>query len=270
MFAADVFAQSLQPHKSGMPLIVVKDLRTDAEGPESADTAYAQKQLLLEPVFPVSAIEMIGYLPVIGPVGLKIGVEQIEVGAAHGHLPDSGSHRPAGEGHGGSEPVAVLVAGGLGGNLQEILSVIFGLLLALGGEDLIEIAIPVKKAHGAEVHVHVAGLLEVVAGEDSKSAGIYLEGGVQTIFHAEISDGRVGPFALERHVPVELRHDAAQVVEKLLILGKLVEALAAHGVQNGHGIVDTLVPHVGIYGFEKRLGVFVPAPPEVLGEFLKT
>ena len=171
-----VFTESLESGECGVALIAVIYLRIESESPEGAHTAHAEEQFLLEPVLPVSAVELVGYLPVILAVGLEVSVEEIEVGTSDSHFPYACDHLSSGEVDCGGEPVALRITCRLGRNLEEILSLISGLLLTLRGKYLVEVAVSVEEAHCDEVHVHVAGLLEVVTGEKSESAGVDLEG----------------------------------------------------------------------------------------------
>ena len=147
-----------------MALVAVVHLGVDPQLAEGADTAHAQQELLLEPVLPVAAVQVIGHLAVFGDVGLIVGVQQIQVRTAHFHLPHAGGNGAAREGHARGDPVALGVHDRRGRDLEEVLGVVVGHLVTLAGDDLGEVAEPVEEAHGDEVHVHVGGLLQVVAG----------------------------------------------------------------------------------------------------------
>ena len=58
-----------------MALVAVVDLLLDAHGPQGADAAQAEQQLLFEPVLPVAAVEVVRNLPVLFEVGLEVRVE---------------------------------------------------------------------------------------------------------------------------------------------------------------------------------------------------
>ena len=129
---------------------------------------------------------MPGNLAVFRLVHLKVSVHEVQVCAAYLHLPQAGVKVAAGECHGGDYPVAVLVKHGLGRNLGKILGIVVCHLIALTGDNLGKVAIAVKQAHCHQVHIHVRGFLEVVAGKDTKTAGVNLERSVKTVLHAEI------------------------------------------------------------------------------------
>ena len=236
----------------------------DAQLAQGADTADAQQEFLLEAVLPVAAIQVVGHLAVLGDVGLIVGVQQVQVRTAHLHFPHAGGDGTAREGHARGDPVAIGVHHRHGRDLQEVLGVVVGDLVALAGDDLGEVAEPVEEAHGDEVHVHVGGLLQVVAGQDAETARIDLQGGIQTVFHAEVGNGRVGALGLLGHVGVEFGQDGVHLLDEGVIVGELMEPLDAHRVQQGQRIVAGGMPDLGIDGVEELFGTLVPAPPQVL------
>ena len=238
-----------------------------AEGAYAAD---AEQDFLLHAVLPVTAVELMGNLTVLGDVGLEVGIEEIEVGAADGNLPDAGGHIAAGHSHMHGAPVALVVEHGLGGNPQEVGGVVFGHLVALGGDPLGEVSVSVQQADGDEVDLHVGCLLEVVAGEDAEASGINLEGCLEAVLHTEVGDGRFGAFRLPGHIIVELLHDGRKLLEEGYILGQFVISLETDGVEYDHGVVAGLVPEVPVYSLEEGLGAFVPAPPKILAKCFKS
>ena len=143
-----------------------------------------------------------------------------------------------------------------------------GNLVALRGEALGEIAVAVEQAHGHEVDVHIAGLLEVVAGKDTETSGIYLEGGIETVFHTEIAYGRFLAVLLEGHIAVELRHYPREAAEEFLVVRQFLVSLEAHLVEYLHRVVARSVPQVRVNAFEERLRTVIPAPPEVFAQSL--
>ena len=270
VFLLDILAKALQADECGMALIAVIHLGIDSEPAQCADTADAEKDLLLQAVLPIAAVELMGNGTVLGKVGLPVCVEEIEVGTADRHLPDAGDDIAPRESHARSHPVALGVKHGLCRDLEEILRLVLGHLVTIGGKLLGEVTEAVQETDGDEVDVHVTRLLEVVAGEDAETTGIYLERGIQTVLHAEICDGRVGPLLLGRHVGVELGHHGVELLKESLILGQGVETLDTHLVKDIHGVVAGLGPHGRVNGLEQGLGAVVPAPPKVFTQSFKS
>ena len=167
-------------------------------------------------------------------------------------------------------PGAVFVEHRLGRDLEEVLRVVFRHLVALGRYLLGEIAVTVEEAHRHEVHVHVTGLLEVVAGKDAEASGVYLEGSVEAVLHAEVAHRRFGPVRLLGHVGIEILHHCIQLRKEFPVLCERVVSLETDLVQDLHRVVSRLVPEVGVNRLEKRLCIIIPTPPEVLAEGLET
>ena len=270
MLLLDALTQTLQTGEGGVALVVVIDLGMQAQRTQGAHAADAQQELLLQAVLPVATIELVRDLAVLGDVGLVVGVQQVEVGTADRDLPDAHGKRAAGHAHGNRLPGAVLVQHGRGGDLQEVLRLVVGHLVALRGEPLGEVAVAVQQADRDHVDVHVAGLLEVVAGQDAQAAGVDHERGVQAVLHAEVAHGRLGPLLLLGHVGVEFRHHLVEAGEEFLVLGEFLVSFQADLVQDDHRVVAGFVPQFIIDGAEKRLCIVVPAPPEVLAQGLQT
>ena len=263
-------AHEFQAGESGVTLIVVVDAGRQAQRTQGAHATDAQQELLLQTVLPVATVELVRDLAVLRSVGFIVGIEQIEVGTAHGHLPDTRAQRTAGHLHLDGLPGAVLVEHRLRRDLHEVLRLVLGHLVALRREALGEVAETVQETDRHQVDVHVGSLLQVVAGQDAQAAGVDHQGSVQAIFHAEVSDGRFRPLLLFGHVGVELLHHPVEAGEEFGILGKFLISFQTDLVQDDHRVVAGFVPQIVIHGAEQRLGVVVPAPPEVLAEGLQT
>ena len=75
---------------------------------------------------------MVSHLTVLRDVGLIVRIEEIEVGTAHGDLPDTGGDVTPRESHYSCEPVAILVHDRRSRDAEEVLGVVLGYLVALG------------------------------------------------------------------------------------------------------------------------------------------
>ena len=264
-----VLAQTLKAGKCGMAFVVMVDSGVEtqqAQGPHAADT---EQDLLLQTVLPVASVELMRHLTVFRQIGFEVGVEKVEVGTADGHFPDTGSHVTSRKGHVDGPPVVMLVQHRFGGNLQEVLGVVFCHLVALGGDTLGEVAIAVKQADRHHVHVHVRAFLQVVTCEDAEASGVYLEGSLQAVLHAEVCNGGLLALGLERHVTVELVHHRRKPRQERDVFRQFVISFEAYLVEYGHRIVTGGMPDIRVDGLEKQFGVFVPTPPEVLAKGFK-
>ena len=153
-----------------MTLVAVIDIALDTQRPQSPDASDTEQKLLLQAVLPVTSVKMMGDLAVLGQIVLKVGIEQIQFGTAYVHPPYPGIYGTAGEDYRHSLPVAAPVAHGHGRYLEEILRLIVGHLISLRRKSLAEIAVTVQQADTGHPDLHVAGLLEVVSGEDTQTS----------------------------------------------------------------------------------------------------
>ena len=71
-----------------MAFVCVVDGVVDAEFLEREHTADAEEIFLLDTVFPVTAVELVGDGAVPFAVHVEVGVEKIELHAAYVHAPD--------------------------------------------------------------------------------------------------------------------------------------------------------------------------------------
>ncbi|CCY35689.1 unknown [Alistipes sp. CAG:831] len=181
-----ILAQTLQSDEGCVALVAVIDVAVDTQGAQGADTADTEQQLLFQTVLPVTSVEMVGNLTVLGQVVLEVRIEQIEFRAAHIHFPDLGVDCTSGEDYRHHLPVAVLIPYGHGRNFEEVLGLVVGHLVSLSGKSLAEIAVTVEQSHTGHLHPHVAGLLEVVTCQNTQTPGVNLQGSVQAVLHTEI------------------------------------------------------------------------------------
>ncbi len=76
-FLLYVVYQSLEVEQSGMSFVAVVELAVDAELLQHQDTANAEEVFLLDAVFPVASIELMGDGTVEFAVHVEVGVEQV-------------------------------------------------------------------------------------------------------------------------------------------------------------------------------------------------
>ena len=60
-----------------MPFVAMVKIRFNSQGLQQADPSHSQQQFLLEPVFKISSIKMVGYTPVLFNILLKICIHQV-------------------------------------------------------------------------------------------------------------------------------------------------------------------------------------------------
>ena len=230
-----------------MTFVAVVNLRVQAQLAESPDTAHSEEKLLLETVLPVTAIEVIGYLPVFLEIVLIVSVEKVKVCSSDFYKPKTGIDITSRESYPYGYPIALGIAYRLGRSLHEVLGIVFRNLCSLSGKHLGEIAVTVEKADSHKVHIHIRGLLEVVSCENTQTAGVNLEGSVKTVLHTEICHGRILALSFQRHILVKLRLDLAQTAEEFVILAECLEFLEANPVQKSNRVLTAALPKLRVY-----------------------
>ena len=261
----DELADPLQPEEPGVALVGVEHVGLEAEGPQGADAADAEHDLLAQSVVLVAAVEAVGDGDAVGRVAVDVGVEQVQRDAADVGPPDVDRDVVAGEVDGDldarvDEPERV------GREVGDAL-----LLPALGVEALAEVALGVEQADADERHAEVRRRLEVVAGEHAEAAGVLREG----LADAELG-GEVGDRAQRRAVPraeprraLERRLQAAghgaDVVDDARVGGQLGQPLGGRGADH-LGRVGGAGPPAGPQAGEQAGGLGVPAPVQVGGQ----
>ncbi len=181
-----VVYEALQVEKRCMAFVGVVELAVDAEFLEHQHAADTEKVFLLDAVFPVAAIELVGDRTVKLAVHVEVGVHQVELHTAYVHTPYVGVDDAAGVGHFENHRTSVFLEYLLYGQLVEVLGLVVGYLLAVDRECLGEIAVAVEEAYCGHVHAAVGGFFYIVAGKHAEAAGIYLEAVAKTVFHREI------------------------------------------------------------------------------------
>ena len=160
-----IFAKSLETCKCSVTFVVVINSWIEshrAEGPYATDT---EKEFLLNPVFPVTAIKLMGNTAVFRCIVLKVGIEKNEVRTSYGNLPDTGVHLNLDR-----LPGSVFVEHRLCRDLEEVLRIVLGDLVAGRGKFLREVTITIKETYRNEIHVHIARFLDIVSSKDSETS----------------------------------------------------------------------------------------------------
>ena len=143
-------------------------------------------------------------------------------------------------------------------------------LVALGVDRLVEVALPIQQPDPDEGQQHVARRLAVVAGEDAEPARVDRQALVKSELGAEIRDevggaqplGAVAPQRL-RVVGVVGRQDAVEGAQECRVVGRIDEPLLVDALQQRLRVVTHRVPQLGIEAREELVRRPVPAVPEV-------
>jgi len=107
-----------------------------------------------------------------------VGVQQVEVDAPDGELPDLGDHDTALNRNADLQPRAIVVTDGLHGQLGELLRWVFMDLISVDAQALIKVTVAVQEPHSEEIHVRVRCFLQVVAGQNTEATAVKLQADV--------------------------------------------------------------------------------------------
>ena len=158
---------------------------------QRADAADAKDHLLVQAHLAAAHVQDVGDRPVGRVVVGNVRVEQQQRHAADLGEPHRAPHRAAGHLDADRQRPAVVRRDA---RQRQPLGVVVGvgvLLVAVGIDRLSEVAVAVEKADADERDGHVAGGLEVVAGEHAQAARVDAERLVQAVLGAEVGDRAV-------------------------------------------------------------------------------
>ena len=264
----DKAADALQSAERGVPFVEVIHRRLDAELVQCDEAAEPEEHFLPDAIHLIATVEVMRELPIGGLVGGQVGVEQVQIRAADGHLPDLGLHLG----------VADRNRDGLlcirDRDRAEVVARVEDTHLAVELDLLPVVAVSPEHADAHQRHTEVGGRTQVVAGEHAQAAGVQRERFVQPVLHAEVRDqhvlrrprGLTPEPGLGPEVGAESGLDAIdRGVEG--VVG--IQCRATHIIElleHRHGVVPGEFPQVRVHGLKKVPSLRIPRPPEVVGE----
>ena len=261
---------AFQIQEGGMAFVEMEDGRGFADGLEHTHATDTEQNLLFETIFDIAAVQGGRHAAILLPVLIEVGIKEIERYATDIHAPDAGVEVTAGHRHADHEPVAILVLVGLDGQFGEALRRVKVDLLAVCGNLLLEIAIAIEQSHTEHVHVAVAGLLEVVAGQHAKTAGENLQLVADTELHAEVGDTVLLAVARLLHIGRKPFIYILQLANVFFVMGEVLHSFQRQQLQHVNGVFFACLPKGGTGNFLKQLaGLERPAPPQILRKFLQ-
>ncbi len=264
----------LQSEEPGVPLVGVEHLGIQAQRLQGAHTADAEEDLLADAVLGVAAVQAVRHQPAVRGVALHVAVQQVELHPPDVGSPDLGLQRLAREVDGDPHAIAAGQRQRVGIELGEAL-----LLHPVDGEELAEVARAVEEPYADERDAEVARRLEVVAGEDTETAGVLREGLGDPELRGEVGDQpqraglhRLGPGlepAGRGEVAVQAALGLVQVAQEPGVGAELFEAFRRHLAEQPHGIVGHRLPRLLVDPPEEVTGGLVPGPAQVHGQALE-
>ena len=162
----------------------------DTEFLKHKNATNTQKILLLQTVFPITAIKRLCNIAVELGIHVVVGIEQIQCNSTNIYFPDISINSVIRERHFYNLLFPVFVEHFLNRQVFEILGFIVGYLLAVHGKALVEITVTIQETDSTHVNVRVGSLLDVIACQYTQAARIYLQYVRKTVLHAEVCNRR--------------------------------------------------------------------------------
>ncbi len=241
------------------------------ERPHGAHAADPGQQLLLHPVFLVTAVKPIGDVTQVVLVLRDVGVQQQQRDPPDLGHPYPGAQLP---GLRQRQLHQDRRAGGIGEQAQrQALRVQRWVVLplpAIGRQGLPEVPRAVVQADGDQRQTEVRRRLQMVAGQDAQATGVVRQHLGDTELHREVRDaGRHGRRILllvphrAGEVVVEIAGQLVQPRQKAAVHGEFVQTLGCDRAQQGDRVLPGLRPQLRIDRREQILRRRIPGPAQV-------
>ena len=182
--------KALNVAECGMSFVAMVYILFDTEFLKHKNATNTQKILLLQTVFPITAIKRLCNIAVELGIHVVVGIEQIQCNSTNIYFPDISINSVIWERHFYNLLFPVFVEHFLNRQVFEILGFIVGYLLAVHGKALVEITVTIQETDSTHVNVRVGSLLDVIACQYTQAARIYLQYVRKTVFHAEVCNRR--------------------------------------------------------------------------------
>ena len=182
-------ADGFEHRKAAVPFVQMQDAGSDAHGFQGAKSSHAEQQFLADTDAAVAAVQPGSEFAVFGSVAFDVGVEKQQVAAPNFHAPDFGADGAAAGLDFDRNRRAVGPDGGFHRQLADIGLNVFFHLPAILIEPLAEVSLAIKQTDANQRNTQVGCALDVIAGQDTETPGIFRDGNVQPEFGGEISHG---------------------------------------------------------------------------------
>ena len=216
---------------------------------------------MFDTVLPVAAVKLVRDLAVPFAVQLVVRIQQIQIHTAYCYLPEICLYRATRIRHLDNHVRSVGFLHLRDRQVGEVLRLVIGDLLTLRRQRLGEITVAVEESYCRHIYVAIRCLFDIVARQNSKTAGINFQNMGQTVFHREIGDGRFLLVLLSIHVSAELCIYIVQLLHEFLVLRQLYHAVVAQDVQHHNRVRVGAMPGVSVHIPEQIFGCGIPGPP---------
>ena len=188
-FILHAIANGFEDRKSAVAFVEVQNARRDAHGFQGAKTSHAEQQFLPDSDARISAIETRRELDVLRGVPFNVRIQKQQIAAAHFHAPDFRADQSAARLDLHRHRFAVGPDRQFHGHMGYIRLQILFLLPAARVEPLPEISLAVEQADADQRNSQIGRALDVIACQNSESAGVFRNRFVQSELGREIRHG---------------------------------------------------------------------------------
>src|SRR6185503_3982516 len=187
--ALDDLARQFERQKRGMTFIEMKYRWSKPELLQQTNAANAQHHLLHQARFPIAAIEVARDQSIDFIVLRNVRIKQVKLHAANICTPDSRRDGAATHYHLNQQRLALFIVDALQRQLVNVIFAIFLFLQIVAAQALTEISEAIKQTESNQRHIQIARGLQMIAGENAKSARVERQRIVHAKLSAEIRDG---------------------------------------------------------------------------------
>ena len=224
----------------------------------------------------IASVELGRYVPIVQFVLRDVAIDQVKRHAPDLDSPEPGMHFASRQLNGYQQGRAV--GQGLR-NKRQVEEIIFGIAFLLPAVDvqvLAEIAFAIHEAHAAERDAEIACRFQMIARENAEPSGIDRDALVDAEFGRKIGDPGLflGTESVLKpsgrgEIVIESGLDAVHVREKPFVAGDFLEAFLRSRAEEFDGAMVEAFEQIDVDAPEECDGIRVPAPPNVISEFMK-
>ncbi len=168
----DVLARTLGEQERRVALVQVPDGRFDPECPDRPDAADPEDELLVEAHLPAADVQDVGDRTIGVGVLRNVRVEQENRGPTNLGAPYGDLEVAVGQLDGDLQGLAVGALGATDREARQVEVRVGVLLVPIGVDRLVEVAVAIHQADADERERHVGRGLRMVAGEHAEAAGL--------------------------------------------------------------------------------------------------
>ena len=273
----DQLADALQHQKGRVPFVHMPHGWLNTQRSQRPHAADAQNDLLFDAHLLVATVQPMSQFAIPRCVLLYVGVHQIQVHAPDLDMPQLRVDDLSVQLHLHEQALAILVINGADGHLVRVERFIDRVLPAMRGDALAKVALGIQKANANKGQTQIAGFFAMIARKDTQAAGINGQRLMQTKLEGKVRNRSIDmlrilrrkPKSLALGVTIEIHQNGIVGSAKQRIARRYGDLLRRHCREHLHRPMCGTSPRRPIQHLEQAPGIIVPAPPQVIGQFVQ-